>query len=154
MADQQDGWRNQHEDGGTVAQCLDIPAPLQYEKGDQKFEIEIRREKDKLQVHRAVPDVVEIGGTAGLIDDADRHLHQFVQSQPEIFDVTLLNEVENQQESRHDQQQDGHNEAWQPLKKRVHRPQIERLLKVIGIAELERAVVEKVGVCRQAEVDV
>ena len=95
--------------------------------------------------------VVETRRAAGLIDDADRHLHQFVQRQPEIFGMALLREEERQQKDRQEQEQDRDHEPRQPLKQRPHRPELKCPVQVFRIAEAKGPVIEEVGVARKAE---
>ena len=101
-------------------------------KGDQKLEVQVGGNEDELQIKSARPDVVEARGAAGLVDDADRHLHQFMQRQPEILRMSLLREVEGEQKYRKEQEQDGNHEAWKTLKQRADRPQIELSSKSAG----------------------
>ena len=113
---EEQGGTDGSEDWRGVAQQLDEPADpapfgTQGQEGDEEFEIEVDGDDHQLQNDGRVPEAVEPGRAAGQLKEGDGRLQQFVQGEPEILDMALLREVEDEQKDGQDQEQDGNNQA-------------------------------------------
>jgi hypothetical protein len=91
-------------------------------KRDQEFEVEVGRDENQLHDRCRVPQGVKSRGTSGQLDKPQGRLNQFMKGEPEVLDMPLLREIENEQEQGKHQGQNGVDYPGQPLKKAVGIP--------------------------------
>ncbi len=156
VADEQQSGTYSGQNRGSVAQEPDVPAdpaPLgaQGQERDQEFEVEIGRDGHQLQNDGRVPKAIEPGRAAGQLEEGDGRLEQFMQGQPEVFDMALLRKVERQQKDGQDQEQDGIYQPGQALEEVSGRPECERPVEIFPIAEAQVAIGEEACVGAIAE---
>src|ERR1700744_1294653 len=103
---------------------LEFPCPalLQIKKGHKKQKVKISRDAHELQEDSCVEHRLYVGKAAGRIDNADWRLHQLIQTQPEIFPVSLLREIKSKEKPSQHHQQNGVHYLRQPFKKAVVTP--------------------------------
>ena len=126
-----------------VPQRANVPALLQFEKADQKLEVEIRRDHHQLHHGGHVHQRVHLRGAAGEFHKAQRRQQQLMQRQPQVFNVSLLRKVERQQKQCQHQQQHTVHQPRQPLQQRVGAPNLQPVRQVVWIAQRQLAVCKK-----------
>ncbi len=100
-----------------------------------------------MQDQGQVPKMIQPCRTSRQVDKTDGSLKQFIESQPQIFVVAFLCEIERQQKQRQHNQQNGIDQAGQALKEAMCRPQFQRPVQVFPVPQMQCPVGEEVGIC-------
>ena len=80
-------------------------------------------------------------------------MNQLIQGEPKVFVVAFLREVEGKEKEGQDNKEDV-NQVGQSLKQGAIGPQIQLVLKIVGISQVEGAAGEEAGICAIAEGDI
>jgi len=123
VAHQQQAGSYADEQRSRQAEELNRPASAQREESRDEFKEQVRRDQNQLQKQCCIPKLIEPGRAAGQIDKADGRPDQFIERQPEVFNVALLREVKREQKERKNQDDDGVDQPREMLEEAVIAPQ-------------------------------